>query len=566
MRTGTALLTTVVFLLLAALPAAAEELTNAAEVTERNRPLDRILDLTVQPRDGPGGRHLVVVIDPTASLVKAGFAPAFRAALMRHRERLVGTAISIHDMDGIRLAPTFDLDRVGHVVAEVTEKPLTTIQNVYAALRRAGGLLAERPGKREILLVTLENGDAEDDLNRTVSLLVKSGVKVNVIGREAYLSDTYWLRRPEEWHPELMMHGGESAFPELPWSFRLQLGIANEAVSSGFGIFGLTRTVAATGGKIYLYYPASARISRCGPLYSTCHVCLNQHLDCGEIYQMHVLRALAPMVGPRADVGRHAATDPYFQAAISAWSAAANKGVMEFKPTIGFTGDGLRARGVDEGKRFVLGDTAAYDAQAARAEKAAAACGAILSALGKAIHRADASGGEARYRAMAGYIRVMLEVTRFNCLHFSAFCREVAPVQEREAAREPKPPEIPVLRPDFLYYRIAWRNLSLCHGVGPLVEYRFPGGDRLSREMARLDRVFSEYVQRYRYSPFAQAVRRQCLATYYVVGKQQAGIPPPRWAPKGGGGTTSPGPGPQRPARGAPSGGGTGGGATTGGD
>ena len=563
MRTGIALL----LILVAALPAVGEELTNAAEVTERNRPLDRILDLTVLPRDGPGGRNLVVLIDPTPSLVKAGFAPAFRAALMRHREQLIGTTISVHDMEGIRLAPTFDLDKVGYAVAEVAEKPLTTIQNVYGALRRAAAMLADRPGKREILLVTLENGDAEDDLDRTVSQLLKAGVKVNVISREAYVSDTYWLRRPELWHPELMMHGGESAYPELPWSFRLQLGIANEAVASGFGIFGLTRSVAATGGRIFLYYPQSATISRCGPLYSTCNVCQNRHLDCGEIYQMHVLRALAPMVGPRSAVGRHAATDSYFQAAMSAWTAAAAKGVMAYKPTVGFTGDGLRARGVDEGKRFVLGDTTAFDAQATRAEKAAASCGTILSSLKDAIRHADASGGSERYRAIAAYTRVMLEVTRFNCLHFSAFCRDVAPVWEKEAMREPKPPEVPALRPDYLYYRISWRNLSLCHGVGPLTELRLPGKDRLSREMARLDRVFTEFTGRYAYSPFAQAARRQCLATFHLIGKLQAGLPPPRWAPKGGGGgTASPGAGPQRPARGPPTGGGSGGGTATGGD
>jgi hypothetical protein len=281
---------------------------------------------------------------------------------------------------------------------------------------------------------------------------------------------------------------------------------------------------------------------------------------------MHRLRALAPRIGPRRLVGKAAAADPYFQAAQSAWAAAAKKGVTVYRPTVGFTGDGLRARGLEEGKRFVLGDTTALEAQAVRGEKAAAACGTILNGLADAIRHADAVGGSERYRAIAEYTRVMLEVTRFNCRHYSAFCRRVAPAWEKEENRAPKPPEIPVLRPDYLYYRIGFRNLSLCHGVRPLMEYRFPGGEKLHREMARLDRIVSEFLTRYAHSPFAQAVRRQCLATFYLVGKLQAGLPPPRWAPRGGSqGAVSPSPGPQRPSRGAPSGGGAGGGTTTGG-
>jgi len=555
-------------LLVAATPAHAADLVNAAEITERNRPLDRILDLTLLPRDGPGGRTLLVVIDPTPSLKKSAFAAAFRGALLRHADRLPGTAIGVLDMDGIRLPPTFDRERTATAVDEVVAKPETTIVNVYAAVRRAAEHLSDKPGKRQILLVTLENGDAEDDLDRTAAALVKAGVKVNVIAREAFLSDSYWLRRPEEWHPSLIMFGGESAYPEVPWSFLLQNGNPTEAVASGFAIFGLSRIAAATHGRVFLYYPTGSTLARCVPPGPgiLCPVCRNRHLDCGETYQTHRLRAVAPLIGPRRLVGKKAAADPYFQAAQSAWAVAAKKGVMAYRPTVGFTGDGLRARGLEEGKRFVLGDTTALEAQAVRGDKAAAACGTILNGLTSAIRHADAGEGSERYRAIAEYTRVMLEVTRFNCLHYSAFCRRVAPAWEKAENRAPKPPEIPVLRPDYLYFRIGWLNLSLCHGVRPLMEYRFPGGDKLHREMARLDRVVAEFRTRYAHTPFAQAVRRQCLATFYLVGKLQAGLPPPRWAPRGGGGgTTSPSPGPQRPSRGAPSGGGAGGGTTTGG-
>ena len=46
-----------------------------------------------------------------------------------------------------------------------------------------------KSGSREIVLVTLENGDAEDDVEATVAALGRAGVKLSVIAREAFLAN-----------------------------------------------------------------------------------------------------------------------------------------------------------------------------------------------------------------------------------------------------------------------------------------------------------------------------------------------------------------------------------------
>jgi hypothetical protein len=553
----------------------AGELVNAAEITERNRPLDRILDLCVPPRGRPRGRPpeegrtLAIVVDPTASLQKASFDAAFRSAVHRHRGGLATTSIFVLDPGGIRLGPTKNLEKVTTLVEDLVAKPDASIRNVYKPVRAAAEALAERPGQREILLVTLENGDAEDDLEKTVAALVRAGVRVNVIARESFLSDTWWAIRPTLGLPKHRMSGTEGAFPELPWSFVFQRAAANQAVSSGFAMFGLSRLAAETGGKVWLHYPTTGSRTLCIPgTGCICPICHHDHLDCSEEYQHHRLRALAPLIGPRRKVGSKMASDPYFQAAIGAWTVASKKGVMIYRPTVEWTGDGLRVAPLRHGKRVLLGDTAAFTSQANRAEKAVRALDLILGQLRDALKHADTTGGSERGRAIAEFTRVMLEVTRFNYLHYRAFCRDVGPTWEtEEAAARLRPPEIPVLRPDYLYYRIAWINLSLCHGVGPYLDHRFPGGERLQRELASLDESVRAFRAKYAKTPFAQAIRRQCLARFYLVGSPQAGYTAPRWVPRAAKkGAETPAAGPRRPTRGAPSGGGSGGTTTGGGD
>ena len=104
--------------------------------------------------------------------------------------------------------------------------------------------------------------------------------------------------------------------------------------------------------------------------------------------------------------------------------------------------------------------------------------------------------------------------------------------------------------------------MSLCHGMKPYLELRLPGGTNLAREIAAVAEEVEDFLERRAHTPFAQVLRRQGLARFYIAGVPKSGVEPPRWVPRTSRGGTATRPG-ERPARGAPSGGG--GGTSTGG-
>ena len=44
---------------------------------------------------------------------------------------------------------------------------------------------------------------------------------------------------------------------EVPWGWLFQQSVANQTVPGGFASFGLTRIATASGGRIFLFFPAS---------------------------------------------------------------------------------------------------------------------------------------------------------------------------------------------------------------------------------------------------------------------------------------------------------------------
>ena len=284
-------------------PAVAGEGTTAADSTERGRSLDRILDIALLPEGRPieGERTLALVLDATSSLQSVDLPLKLGAALERNAPRLGQTRIGVAQVGGkgrTKFASPSEATAIVQRASAIVESPEGAFQNVYADLRRVAGELRRRRGQRDLLLVTLENGDAEDDLEGTVSALRQANVRVLVAAKQAFLSDTYWVGRSSQAPPGLELAGPESAFVELPWGFLFQQGRPNEGIASGFAPYGLSRMAETTGGRVFLYYPPSKSEHRCVH-YGTCPFCKGDHVLPGERYQSHRLKALAPLVTNR---------------------------------------------------------------------------------------------------------------------------------------------------------------------------------------------------------------------------------------------------------------------------
>lgn len=177
----------------------AQDDRTAADATERGRTLSRILDVLLAPaeeeEDGENEakRTLLFLNDPTDSLRTADFATEFQEALQRNAGKLAHTRIAVArvgDCAGPACPPTTDLALPAKAAAEIVATLVKSFQNVYYEVRRMAAALSGSEHSR-MILVTLENGDAEDDLEATVSALERAGVTLSVVAKEAYLSDTY---------------------------------------------------------------------------------------------------------------------------------------------------------------------------------------------------------------------------------------------------------------------------------------------------------------------------------------------------------------------------------------
>jgi hypothetical protein len=553
-------------LLLPAGIASAEDDATAADATERGRSLGRILDVLLTADTGAeeGGRTLLLLVDATDSLTTADFAAELSASIARNLEALAGTRLAVMRV-GDPGAPACDptVDRIAPVkaVREILARPERTFQNLYYDVRRAAGALSSAPGSREIVLVSLENGDAEDDLEATVSALSRSGVRLSVIAPEAYLSDTYWVNSATRPPRGTTLHGGEAAFVEVPWGWLFQQGVANQFVSSGFASFGLTRLASASGGKVYLYYPPSSSGHRCA-IYGSCPFCNGDHAPTSRSYQSHRLRALAPHPGPRRDAMAFAAKDPYFKAVLDIWGRAAREGILGSRPSVKRAGAGLREEKRQRGRVAALTSSLSFSSQGGRAGKLAVVAGRLAAELEQAIAHADEIGGSRRYKATADYTRMMLLITRVNLLAFEAFCREAGPVLRAGDDGSFEPPERPFYEGDPNFVGIGISSMSLCHGALPFLSLHLPGGDALKQEIAELDRHLTGYLSRNERTPFADAVYRSGIARFMLTVRGKYTPPPKRDRPDSETDDTTT----ERPTRGGGGGGGDTGGPASGGD
>lgn len=546
---------------------AGEPSSDASDATQPGRSLDRALDavLTAPGPDGSPPRSILLLVDVTRSLREAAFGDRLAQALERQGTRLRGVALGLARAGAkgaLTVPPGHDrtpvLTDLNVALAAASTNP---VRNLYADVRAAASAFpGDGPGRR-LVLVSLDNGDAEDDLEATVKALERQRVECCVIAREAWLSDSYAWSRPGQVSPPrgTTLGAGDGAWPEVPWGWALQQENGHEVAPSGFAAYGLTRLAAASGGRVFLH-GAGGGAHACEAL-GTCAFCAGDHLPAHEGYQPHRLRALAPSVRPRDEVLAADARDPWLRLVLETWERAAKEGLLRSRPPVSAAGGSLRleSRASTVPVALPLGSLslARVAKDAARLREAGER---LLEGYEAALARIDPASGAARHRATADTVRVMLHLTAVNLLLLEGWATGAGPAQLARAEAPPEPPEVPRLAPDQRVVGWTWTTNCLCHGLAPYRDLRLSAPASFGARLDRLEAVLGEFFARYDHTPFGVAVRRSGLSVFHLAVQGRLLPPPPR---QGGSTETPEGATTDRPGRGG-SGSGESGPATTG--
>src|SRR5258706_8214051 len=506
--------------LAAVLPrASAQQPTSAADVTEEWRGLGRLFDRVIPPEDAAGSeaRTLVLLLDPTASLGSTGFADALAAALERHAALLGRVKIGVGrtGSDKPLLAPSEDAAAILAAVRSALASPNEKIQNVYQSVRDTALSLAARSGEHALLLATLDNGDAEDDLEATVARLAGTKTKLFVLAGESYLADSYWAAYPSQEHPkDTQLTGGDSALIDLPWGWLFQLTTANEVAPSGFACYGLNRVAAGSAGRVWVYQAQNAGKHDC-MVYGPCLLCSGDHAPEDELYNRALIAPLAPSAAAGGEAQNQLEDDPVYKLVLEAWRAALQAGLVHGAPPRAGRWTGVDPGASSRGALFLGGPP---ERNAERAEAAIKDCEHILAQLDQALGRVDAAKASPRARAIAEFTRVMLELTKTNLVGYAGWCREIAPRWFDKDAPAPPAPELPGLRGDTRNVTIGYTTRSLCHGAKVFLEIELPGGERFKKELSALDERIARFEERYAHTPWVAALHRQGIATFHPTG------------------------------------------------
>ncbi|MHC4955087.1 MAG: vWA domain-containing protein [Planctomycetota bacterium] len=499
----------------------------ASSVTERGRKLESILELALFPASDPP-RAVMLVIDPTPSLRTADFAEKLAGALKKQAENL-RLGVAILGEKSKPLVPGSDRKAVVERVRAALKKPALEVRDVYTPLKKIVARFATGSGRKEIVLVTLENGDTEFNLDASVAAMKSANVPVTVVAREAFLSDSYWISGAAsavQAPRGAELAGADGAFVDVPWGWLFQFSRITEVAPAGHAMYGLGRLAYATGGRVHIYYPQAGK-HKC-TLHSTCPFCPGDHMPPFERFRAARLKAVEPSLAPRKQVLKAAAADPFYRAVLRAWSDASKAGLLRSAPAVKPSGSTL----VIDKKRHMANvprwEGRSHKRWATQATKLAGTADRIAKKLREETKKAEAKGGIDRYRAVAELTYVMLRVTRLNLLYCAAYAREIAPVQLDKKRKQPLPPEHAIVTADYRVTGMGYANLSLCHGAAPFARLHLPGGARTKQELAALDEDIKRFHRRNAHTPFAVALGRMGLARFHPTGIGKRTKPVPR--------------------------------------
>ncbi|MEE2887747.1 MAG: hypothetical protein VX951_09995 [Planctomycetota bacterium] len=499
----------------------AQESTSSAAITAGGRRMSQALDSVLggAGRDAPGLRTLIFLIDPSPAVKQANFVGELRNALKRNRDRLVQTKIGIAGV-GVRgvvvLKPSSHQPAIVAAAKLLLVKPSDKIRNVYKDIRALATAYGPGAGDRELILVSLENGDAEDSVETTGLVLRRANIVFRCIASESYLADSYWSARPYHRAPsKCTLTGGDGAFVDLPWGWLMQGTVANEVAPSSFAPYPLSRLAAMTKGRAHIFSPSASRHS-CA-VHGSCLFCNNDHSPNGDRYWRARMSRFAPSTESRRQVFAAAADDAAFRAMLRAWQKASRAGLLRSSPSVKVAGNGLSRQRPRVGRIPMLFLNTGFPRHAAKSLKLAKECDKIRAALLKDLASVPRSKGVPRYRAMAEFTAVMLQLTKVNLVTYAGWCREIAPGLVAKNPPEYQLPEIDSIDRLRRSAGVSYSNYSLCHGVRPFFDVELPGGAALRKELEILDSAVSAFENFYGHTPIAAGLHRSGIAHFRIT-------------------------------------------------
>lgn len=510
----------------------AEEVSDAGAVTQPGRGLDRALDQVLAgPGPAVGGKRTVLLlVDATRTLKEAAFADRLGQSLQRQAPALRGTSVGLArcGAKGLVTVPPGD-DRqalLSDLTSALATAAANPVRNLYADVRAAAGSFSGE-GERRLVVVSLDNGDVEDDLEDTVRALTRARVACDVITRESYLGDSYaWSHAAQVKVPkDTTWTGGDGGWPEIPWGWLFQQYQGNENAPSGFAPFGLSRLAAASGGRVHLYAAPGGK-HECSVL-GGCPFCSQDHLPQGESYLPHRVKALAPALGSRDEVLAQDARDPWVRLTLGLWEQAGKEGLLRSRPPVALGAGGLKPEPRrSTGSVPLVGGGLNLPRLAKEAARLREAGERLLVTFEADLAKIEPTAGSARHRASAETARVLLHLTLANLALFEGWCLGAGPALVGKAEHEMVPPEVPRLGPEYRIVGWSYSTHCLCHGLAPYRAQRLSVGPEFAARLDALDAVLKDFFARYDHTPFGIAIRRSGLATF-VPTVQGKVIPPP---------------------------------------
>ncbi len=437
-------------------------------------------------------------------------------------------------------------------------EPDDTYKNALDAIRRVSQAMVAFAGRRILVLVTLENGDTEDDIEDTVLRLMKGGISLHVVSREAVYSDPFFEARMgglrsyyKSYDLELpyALAGTEGPAPEYPIGWILDRAGIHVNVPSGFGTWALSRLALATGGTYAILAPGDpGSLPFCAE--AGCALCEGAHAGCDACYDPARLALVSPPLAAReacrSDLGKVALARSYFEA----WQIAYDAGFCAMPPPVevkggnlnprpprnaraplqprpvgtigpepGIPWTGWEAQGATHGAMGVPGDQ--------KADDIFRECDKALATLENALRTAGLPRPSIRTVAAAETLLCQLYATRFN-LNQLRIVRE-----DLKAIDSPLPSAATLdgfARPAFVDTRKratdAWtfdyRNIRFCHGKERVVDVTFLGGAPVRREQLALAERVDRALQKYQGTPWEMLLRRIGLVLIRPIA-----LPPP---------------------------------------